>query len=100
MKIKFILTGSSARKLKRGSANLLAGRAFKYVCHPLTHIELETEFKLQEVLQLGALPEIFSLSTDENSKITPSFTFFKILLRKKTTNSDRCGRIIIGFFAV
>ena len=78
-KIKFILTGSSARKLKRGSANLLAGRAFKYVCHPLTHIELETEFKLQEVLQLGALPEIFSLSTDEKKDYLRAYveTYFK-----------------------
>ena len=33
---QFILTGSSARKLKRGSANLLAGRAFTYHLFPLT----------------------------------------------------------------
>src|SRR5688572_10594270 len=38
-KIQFILTGSSARKLKRGGANLLAGRAWTLKLHPLTHRE-------------------------------------------------------------
>lgn len=78
-KIKFILTGSSARKLKRGSANLLAGRAFKYVCHPLTHFELENVFKLQDVLQFGALPEIFSLSIDDKKDYLRAYveTYFK-----------------------
>lgn len=62
--LKFALTGSSARKLKRGSANLLAGRAFVFHLFPLTHIELADDFKLQEILQWGALPEIFSLSPE------------------------------------
>ncbi|MFN9999857.1 MAG: AAA family ATPase, partial [bacterium] len=35
---KFALTGSSARKLKRGAANLLAGRAFVYQLYPFTHL--------------------------------------------------------------
>lgn len=78
-KIKFILTGSSARKLKRGSANLLAGRAFKYVCHPLTHFELENVFELQDILQFGALPEIFSLSIDDKKDYLRAYveTYFK-----------------------
>lgn len=58
---KFILTGSSARKLKRGSANLLAGRAFNYQMFPFTHIELKEQFNLDFVLQWGALPKVFSL---------------------------------------
>lgn len=78
-KIKFILTGSSARKLQRGSANLLAGRAFKYVCHPLTHFELENVFELQDILQFGALPEIFSLSIDDKKDYLRAYveTYFK-----------------------
>lgn len=64
--LKFVLTGSSARKLKRGGANLLAGRAFKYTCHPLTHVELSEQFKIEEVLTFGSLPEIFSLSNPED----------------------------------
>lgn len=59
---KFILTGSSARKLKRGSANLLAGRAFVYNLFPLTHRELGPSFDLLETLSFGSLPKIFSFN--------------------------------------
>ena len=48
---KFVLTGSSARKLKRGAANLLAGRAFHYEMFPLTHRELGEDFDLQNALE-------------------------------------------------
>ena len=44
--IKFALTGSSIRKLKHGSANLLAGRAFLYKLFPLTFLELKDKFEL------------------------------------------------------
>jgi predicted AAA+ superfamily ATPase len=63
--IKFALTGSSARKLKRGAANLLAGRAFNYICHPLTHVEMGDTFNLLDVLKYGSLPEILSLKTED-----------------------------------
>lgn len=57
--IRFALTGSSARKLKRGSANLLAGRAFLNHLYPLTAIELGEAFDLQQALQWGTLPKVF-----------------------------------------
>lgn len=60
-RLKFILTGSSARKLRRQSANLLAGRAFVYNLFPLTARELGDAFDLNEVLNWGSLPHIFSL---------------------------------------
>jgi predicted AAA+ superfamily ATPase len=62
--IKFALTGSSARKLRRGGANLLAGRALMNHLYPLTHRELAADFVLQDVLQWGSLPEIFSAPSD------------------------------------
>ena len=68
---KFALTGSSARKLKRGSANLLAGRAFVHRFFPLTHLELLTSVVLidiNQVLQWGTLPKIFHLQ-DPQDKI-------------------------------
>lgn len=61
---QFILTGSSARKLKTGSANLLAGRAFERSLHPLTVKELGEAFNLTEVLQWGSLPGIFKLQNN------------------------------------
>lgn len=63
----FVLTGSSARKLKRGGANLLAGRAFVYSLFPLTFIELGNHFNLDFVLQWGSLPEVFRFD-DENER--------------------------------
>jgi uncharacterized protein len=78
-KLKFILTGSSARKLKRGQANLLAGRAFNYKCHPLTYIELEEHFDLNTVLQYGSLPDIFSLDAEDKQEYLRAYveTYFK-----------------------
>ncbi len=60
-KFKFALTGSSARKLKRGAANLLAGRAFVYNLFPLTEVELGGAFSLEDILMFGSLPLVFSL---------------------------------------
>ena len=47
----FILTGSSARKLKQGHANLLAGRAFVYNLYPFSYLEIEKEINLTDALQ-------------------------------------------------
>jgi predicted AAA+ superfamily ATPase len=68
-KIKFALTGSSARKLRRGGANLLAGRAFVYHLYPFTWTELGSEFSLEETLLWGALPKTLSLKTDEEREL-------------------------------
>ncbi|MDZ4787016.1 MAG: AAA family ATPase [bacterium] len=56
--LHFALSGSSARKLKRGGANLLAGRAFVYHLFPFTHIELAENFNLDQALQFGTIPAI------------------------------------------
>lgn len=63
---KFILTGSSARKLKRGGANMLAGRAFVYNLFPLTSSELEKDFVLNNVLKWGSLPGIYAFNNDDD----------------------------------
>ncbi|OGI10418.1 MAG: hypothetical protein A3I68_01705 [Candidatus Melainabacteria bacterium RIFCSPLOWO2_02_FULL_35_15] len=64
----FILTGSSARKLKQEHANLLAGRAFVYNLYPFSYLEIEEKFNLKQVIQWGLLPKIYNLKT-ENSKM-------------------------------
>jgi predicted AAA+ superfamily ATPase len=58
----FLMTGSSARKLRRGHANLLAGRAWRYTMAPLSYIETEG-FELEEIFVSGLLPPHF-LSVD------------------------------------
>lgn len=55
-KLRFALTGSSARKLRRGGANLLAGRARRLAMHPLTAAELGAAFDLSRALRFGHLP--------------------------------------------
>jgi len=55
-KYKFILTGSSARKLRHKGVNLLGGRALNYSLHPLTAVELGKNFKLSHSLKYGHLP--------------------------------------------
>jgi predicted AAA+ superfamily ATPase len=62
----FALTGSSARKLKRGAANLLAGRAFTHRLFPLTVTELGSAFDLDVALQWGTLPKVVTLASDQS----------------------------------
>lgn len=68
LKIKFALTGSSARKLKRGAANLLAGRALTYKIYPLTVTELGDTFQLADYLHWGGLPMLLQLPEHSDRK--------------------------------
>lgn len=61
---RFVMTGSSARKLKRGGANLLAGRAFVYHLFPFSYLELKNQFNLENALQWGLLPKDVFLTSD------------------------------------
>lgn len=65
-KIHFALSGSSSRKLKRGAANLLAGRAFVHALHPFTFKELGSDFKLDTALDWGTLPRLYEFDSDED----------------------------------
>ena len=53
---RFVLTGSSARKLRRSGANLLAGRAESLTMHPFTASELGSRFDLRHAIRFGMLP--------------------------------------------
>src|ERR1700722_14393510 len=64
----FVLTGSSARKLKHGGANLLAGRAFVYHLYTFSYLEVEQQFVLNESLRWGMLPKIYSYDSDEKKQ--------------------------------
>ena len=64
-KYKFILTGSSARKIRRKGVNLLAGRALSYHLYPFTAVELANDFNLNHSLNYGQLPCVY---TEENPK--------------------------------
>jgi predicted AAA+ superfamily ATPase len=57
---KFYLTGSSARKLRRGQANLLPGRIFTYELGPLAVTELGERFDINRALRTGLLPGVYA----------------------------------------
>ncbi len=57
--LHFLLTGSSARKLRHGGVNLLGGRARTKYLHPLTFRELGEHFNLDTFLSRGGLPSIY-----------------------------------------
>ena len=58
---RFLLTGSSARKLRRNNANMLAGRAYRAELFPLTWKELKSaeSFNLNKFLTIGGLPKAY-----------------------------------------
>jgi predicted AAA+ superfamily ATPase len=70
----FILSGSSARKLKREGANLLGGRAVSRNLSPLTHHELGECASLDDILQFGSLPSIIlKPSTEERVDLLTAY---------------------------
>ncbi len=72
-KARFILTGSSARKLKRGGANLLAGRAAMRRLHPLTMDEQGSHFSLSRTLRYGSLPAVVTGSDDDARELLRTY---------------------------
>jgi predicted AAA+ superfamily ATPase len=64
-RLKFALTGSSARKLKRRGANMLGGRALVNRLFPLTFLELGSDFSLERVLNWGSLPAVCTAENDQ-----------------------------------
>jgi len=57
--VHFLLTGSSARKLRRGGVNLLGGRARSRYLHPFIFLELKARFNLLKALNNGLIPSIY-----------------------------------------
>ena len=62
--LRFILCGSSARKLKRGQANLLGGRAWKFIMHPLSSAEIG-KVNLLKALNHGLIPLHYLQNSNE-----------------------------------
>ncbi len=77
---RFALSGSSARKLKRGQANLLAGRALVKHLFPLTGREYGEEVILEEALAFGTLPSII---TDPSTRVEQLEAYVGTYLREE-----------------
>ena len=97
-KHRFLLTGSSARKLKRGHANLLPGRILMEHLDPLSFWELGEKFDLEKAILLGTLPGVYLEETQTASEILESYE--RIYLREEiqaealTRNLGSYGRFL------
>lgn len=67
-RIKFILTGSSCRKLKSRGANLLGGRAVQRFLFPFTWNEIKQYTDLRKILHFGSIPYIFNQKSLQDKK--------------------------------
>jgi predicted AAA+ superfamily ATPase len=90
--LKFVLMGSSARKLKTGGSNLLAGRAQWKQFHPLVPEELGVDFDLEKVLRHGSIPIVW---TAENPEITLR-SYVQLYLREEI-RAEALVRNLPGF---
>lgn len=88
-KYRFILTGSSARSLRRKGVNLLGGRALLYHMHPLTAQELGAAFNVQKAVEFGLLPDAIA----EADPAQYLKAYVQIYLRKRC--SKRGLRVIL-----
>lgn len=94
--IHFLLTGSSARKLRRGGINLLGGRARTKYMHPLTYRELGSQFNLGKAIKQGLLPSIY-LSDDPHADLeayTGSYLQQEIVAEGITRNIPAFSRFL------
>lgn len=98
-KIKFLLTGSSARKLKRGQANLLAGRAWRADLFPLVSGELNTKnskLNLEKYLLFGGMPAIYLSSNpkEEINAYVKNYLYEEIQAEGLTRNIPQFSRFL------
>jgi predicted AAA+ superfamily ATPase len=76
-RLRFVLCGSSARKLKRAGVNLLAGRALHRSMHPFVPEELGAQFALEESLRFGLLPIVWDSAAKEDTLVAYAQLYLK-----------------------
>lgn len=81
-RFRFLISGSSARKLRRGSANLLPGRIHMYQLHPLLERELKEDFNLERALAHGTLPGVYA-APDQKTRENDLRTYVDAYLREE-----------------
>ncbi|HDP94676.1 MAG TPA: ATP-binding protein [Candidatus Aminicenantes bacterium] len=93
---RFILTGSSARKLRLGGINLLGGRALYKRLHPFTAGELKEKFSLTETLNTGLIPVVFS-ARDRNAALSAYIDLYirqEVMMEGWTRNFGNFSRFL------
>jgi len=101
-RVHFALTGSSARKLKRGGANLLAGRAASYSLSPFCALELGNRFELQLALATGLLPRFWNEELAEADRVRALYAYVQTYLKEEVAaeqlvrNLDPFRRVLVA----
>jgi predicted AAA+ superfamily ATPase len=95
--IRFLLTGSSARKLRRGGVNLLGGRARTKYLHPLSFRELGDQFDLVRAVERGLLPSIYfsDEAADDLQAYTGSYLQQEIVAEGTIRNVPAFSRFLM-----
>lgn len=97
-KLHFAMSGSSARKLRHGAANLLGGRALYRTLHPLTVEELGRDFRLDWAMHYGTLPKIYSLVLGRKPEIAvDSLRSYVITYLNEEIKAEALVRNLQGF---
>ncbi|HET6203982.1 MAG TPA: ATP-binding protein [Planctomycetota bacterium] len=91
-RLRFILLGSSARKLKTAGTNLLAGRAVRRMLYPLVPEELGEDFRIEEVLQYGSIPLVW-MAEDKREALA---AYVQLYLREEI-RAEALVRNLAGF---
>ena len=90
-KLKFVLTGSSARKLRRKGVNLLGGRAYRHFMYPFTPKELGKDFTLNSILQYGSIPLVQMQKDKKNALISYVQMYLKEEIREEALVRNLSG---------
>ncbi len=90
--LRFVLCGSSASKLKRAGANLLAGRALYRAMHPFLPEELAEHFKLDDAVRYGLLPIVWDSDAREET-----LTAYAQMYLKEEIQAEALVRNLPGF---
>ena len=91
-RLKFVLCGSSARKLKRSDVNLLAGRALNRSMHPFVPEELGESFDVDNALQFGLMPIVW-----DSVEKSETLTAYAQLYLKEEIQAEALVRNLSGF---
>ncbi len=81
--VKFALSGSSARKLKRGHANLLGGRAIALYLSPFSYFEIRGQFDLDRSMKFGLLPRFWAEQMSDDDIVRSLYAYVDIYLREE-----------------
>lgn len=92
---QFIMTGSSARKLRRGGLNLLAGRAVEKRLFPFVYNEIKDILSLKTILIYGTLPPLLNKTSEEKKDILK--TYVNTYLREEI-RAEGLARNVAGFY--